>query len=156
MATSAAKQFETYAFLCSLSRKRRSMLEESPELVSELLEAREDELAGTLVIETWWPEVAKLLGSDLAAALTGAGGAEIGDDLGFDGPAKILEAARVSAIAQALPTPMAFHQHAAGALRGDDLVSDVGASFARLKSLYDSAATQGHSMLIALSLDDGE
>lgn len=93
--------------LCTLSEKRLRQLEASPDLVSELMEARHEvEVPGLLDLDKKWDALDCLLSERGRDALLGdvilaRSGRTIGPELSF-GKARVLSAARVVEISNAL------------------------------------------------------
>jgi hypothetical protein len=91
------------AIICSLSAKRRALLEEDPEVLQELLDARhETDIPGLLDLGPTWHALDILLGDGkhpvLADAIVGRGG----ERLPGKAKARLLEPPRVAEIAKAL------------------------------------------------------
>jgi hypothetical protein len=94
------------AILCACSAKRITMLEDEPEVLLELLEARhEDEIPGLLDLGKTWHALDILLGdgkdSVLADALVARNGKKM-KAAAAHGNARLIPAARVAEIAKAL------------------------------------------------------
>lgn len=95
--------------LCALSPKRRTMLEGEPKLLGELLAARrEGVVPGLLDLGNTWDALDRLLcrrtvGSLLGDAVVARSGQKMRVRAAF-GAARLLEAARVAEIAEALAT----------------------------------------------------
>ncbi|MFT5354445.1 MAG: hypothetical protein ACI9KE_001650 [Polyangiales bacterium] len=95
-----------YGVLCSLSQKRRALLEDDTSLVLEALHERRS-VPGLLSLEKSWDALDKILAhgttkkSAAKDAILGHSGTEFGQSLGFEIP-KLLEAKRVKAVAKAL------------------------------------------------------
>src|SRR5689334_6451383 len=92
--------------LCSLSPKRVEMLEEDPEVLQDLLDARhEEDIPGLLDLGKTWHALDILLGDGkhevLADAIVGRTGKKLKASGSF-GKARILSPARVAEIAKAL------------------------------------------------------
>jgi hypothetical protein len=95
------------AILCTLSPKRRALIEEEPSVLGELLAARhEGEVRGLLDLDTTWDALDRLLSrrandAVLGDAVVARTGAKMRARAAF-GPARLLEKARVAEIAAAL------------------------------------------------------
>ena len=94
------------ALLCSLSPKRLAMIEEDPEVLGELVEARHDgEIPGLLDLGNTWHALDILLGDGkddvLADALVARNGKKLKAEAAH-GNARMIGAARVAEIAKAL------------------------------------------------------
>ena len=94
------------ALLCSLSAKRLAMIEEDPEVLSELVEARHDgEIPGLLDLGNTWHALDIMLGDGkddvLADALVARNGRKLKAEAAH-GKARLVGAARVVEIAKAL------------------------------------------------------
>lgn len=94
------------ALLCSLSPKRLAMIEEDPEVLSELIEARHDgEIPGLLDLGNTWHALDIMLGDGkddvLADALVARNGKKLKAEAAH-GKARMIGAARVAEIAKAL------------------------------------------------------
>jgi hypothetical protein len=94
------------AMLCSLSPKRLAMLEEDPEVLGELIDARQDdEIPGLLDLGNTWHALDILLGDGkdevLADALVARNGAKLKAEAAH-GKARVIDASRVAEIAKAL------------------------------------------------------
>jgi len=93
-----------YGVLCSLSEKRRALLEDDMSLILEALHERRT-VPGLLSLEKSWDALDKLLAhgakGTAAEAIRARGGAEFGESLGFDRP-RLLDAERVEEVAKAL------------------------------------------------------
>lgn len=92
--------------LCALSAKRRAILEEDPDLLSDVIGARHQErIPGLLELDKAWDALDAILGEDedplLGDAVLARTGSPFGSDMSF-GPARLLEPDRVKAIAEAL------------------------------------------------------
>lgn len=165
-----------HGVLCALSAKRRAMLEEDPELFSEVLAAREHErVPGLLDLDKSWHALDVLLGEGddevLGDAILGRSGRSFGPSLSFGRP-KLLEPARVAEIASALaalPDDLVDRRYAALARRnvhggygpkphGDDeldgLVDDeteereeLRARLERVQAFYRDAAQRGDAVI---------
>jgi hypothetical protein len=116
---------EPIAMLVALSRKRLEMIAEDPDVVFELVEARDEDMRGVLNLGQKWRALADVAG----AALTGEGGQHLEVDLGVDGVAKIFSGAQVRELSQTIP--------------GDQALD-------RVRALYAEAAAEGHGMLVLL------
>jgi Domain of unknown function (DUF1877) len=91
------------AILCSLSPKRLAMIEEDPEVVADLIDARhEDEIPGLLDLGNTWHALDVLLGEGKQATLGDAILARTGAKLPGKAKARLLQPARVAEIAKAL------------------------------------------------------
>ena len=101
-----------YGVLCSLSEKRRALLEDDTSLVLEALHERRS-VPGLLSLDKSWDALDKILAhgatkkSAAKDAILAHGGSEFGQSLGFEIP-RLLEVKQVKAVAKAL-----------GALPGD-------------------------------------
>lgn len=120
-----------YGVLCSLSAKRRALLEDDTSLVLEALHERRV-VPGLLSIEKSWDALDKILAhgatkkSAAKDAILGHGGSEFGQSLGFDTP-KLLEAKRVKAVAKALAElPEDFIKENYSALESLDVHGEFG------------------------------
>jgi hypothetical protein len=94
------------ALLCSMSPKRLAMIEEDPEVLSELIEARHDsEIPGLLDLGNTWHALDILLGDGkddvLADALVARNGKKLKAEAAH-GKARMIGASRVAEIAKAL------------------------------------------------------
>jgi len=94
------------ALLCSLSPKRLAMIEEDPEVLSELVEARHDgEIPGLLDLGNTWHALDIMLGDGkddvLADALVARNGKKLKAEAAH-GKARMIGAGRVAEIAKAL------------------------------------------------------
>jgi uncharacterized protein DUF1877 len=94
------------ALLCSLSPKRVALLEEDPEVLQELIEARhEQEIPGLLDLGKTWHALDIMLGDGkddvLSDALVGRSGKKL-KAAGAHGNARLIGAGRVAEIAKAL------------------------------------------------------
>jgi hypothetical protein len=94
------------ALLCSLSPKRLAMIEEDPEVLSELIEARhEGEIPGLVDLGNTWHALDILLGDGkddvLADALVARNGKKLKAEAAH-GKARMIGAGRVAEIAKAL------------------------------------------------------
>jgi hypothetical protein len=91
------------AVLCSLSPKRLAMIEEDPEVVTDLIDARhESEIPGLLDLGNTWHALDVILGEGKNAVLGDAVLARTGEKLPGGAKAKLLGPARVAEIAKAL------------------------------------------------------
>ena len=91
------------AILCSLSPKRLAMIEEDPEVVIDLVDARhESEIPGLLDLGNTWHALDVILGEGKNALLGDAVLARTGEKLPGSAKAKLLPPARVAEIAKAL------------------------------------------------------
>ena len=90
------------AILCSLSAKRLAMIEEDPEVVADLVDARDDDIPGLLDLGNTWHALDVLLGEGKNALLGDAVLARTGTKLAGGSKAKLLAPARVAEIAKAL------------------------------------------------------
>ena len=156
--------------LCTLSDKRLRQIEESPELLGELMDARlEVEVPGLLDVSDKWDALDYLLSDRgrepvLGDAILARSGRVIGKDTGH-GKARILTAVRVVEISAALAKlPRDVVRIRFPSLKGKEIHGDygqerigeerqiveVGRALTRVSSLYDRAATAGHGMLAAL------
>lgn len=95
------------AVLCALSPKRRAMIEEEPQLLRELLAARQEgPVPGLVDLDKTWDALDRLLcrrveGTPLADAIVARSGQKMRARASF-GTARLLEPARVKEIAKAL------------------------------------------------------
>jgi hypothetical protein len=94
------------ALLCSLSPKRLAMIEEDPEVLTELIEARHDgEIPGLLDLGNTWHALDIMLGDGkddvLADALVARNGRKLKAEAAH-GKARMIGASRVAEIAKAL------------------------------------------------------
>jgi hypothetical protein len=94
------------ALLCSMSPKRLAMIEEDPEVLSELIEARHDgEIPGLLDLGNTWHALDIMLGDGkddvLADALVARNGKKLKAEAAH-GKARMIGAGRVAEIAKAL------------------------------------------------------
>ena len=156
--------------LCTLSDKRLRQIEESPELLGELMEARlEVEVPGLLDVADKWDALDYLLSDRgrepvLGDAILARSGRAIGKDTGH-GKARILTAVRVVEVSAALAKlPRDVVRIRFPSLKGKEIHGDygqerigeerqiveVGRALTRVSSLYARAATAGHGMLAAL------
>lgn len=92
--------------VCALSAKRRELVEEEPEILTEVIEARRREpIRGLLDLGKAWHALDVLLGEGddpvLGDAVLARSGAPFGPSFAFGRP-KLLEPARVKQVAQAL------------------------------------------------------
>ncbi len=98
------------AIVCSLSAKRRALLEEDPEVLQELLDARHDtDIPGLLDLGPTWHALDILLGEGKHPVLADAIVARGGEKLPGKSKARLLEPPRVAEIAKelvALPKTM--------------------------------------------------
>jgi hypothetical protein len=153
-----------FGILITLSAKRLAVLEEDPETLMDVVEAREEqEIPGLLDIGNAWDALDVMLsdrGKDdlLGDAVLGRSGKKFGD-----GSARVLGPARVAEIAKRLdsiaPTLIASRY---GALASAKAHGKVGSKpddeerealellLARVTALYKDAAKQQHSMLLLL------
>ncbi len=94
------------ALLCSMSPKRLAMIEEDPEVLSELIEARHDsEIPGLLDLGNTWHALDIMLGDGKDEVLSDALVARNGKKLKAEaahGKARMIGASRVAEIAKAL------------------------------------------------------
>lgn len=91
------------AILCSLSPKRLAMIQEDPEVVIDLVDARhEDEIPGLLDLGNTWHALDVILGEGKHALLGDAVLARTGEKLPGSAKAKLLAPARVAEISKAL------------------------------------------------------
>jgi hypothetical protein len=90
------------AILCSLSTKRLAMIEEDPEVVTDLIDARDDDIPGMLDLGNTWHALDVLLGEGKNATLGDAVLARTGTKLPGAAKAKLLGPERVAEIAKAL------------------------------------------------------
>lgn len=98
------------AILCSLSPKRLAMIQEDPEVVIDLIDARhEDEIPGLLDLGNTWHALDVLLGEGKNALLGDAVLARSGEKLPGSAKAKLLSPERVVEIAKALAALPATH-----------------------------------------------
>jgi hypothetical protein len=152
--------------LCTLSEKRLRQIQESPELVSELIAARFDgDVPGLLDLEKTWDALDVLLsdrGRDpvLGDAILARSGREIGPDLSYD-KARVLTATRVAEVAAAMKRLSrdvvrerfeTLHEKKVhgGFGREDDHAEELGRVLAEVVQLYTRAAAAGHGMLAAV------
>jgi hypothetical protein len=157
---------EMYGVLCTLSDNRLRQLEASPELVPELVGAREDgDVPGLLDLEQMWDALDVLLsdrGRDpiLGDAILARSGRAIGPKLPH-GKARVLTAARVAEVAAAIRRLSrdvvrarfeTLHEKAVHGNfgRDDDDAEDLGLALAEVAKLYSRAAEAGHGMLAVL------
>ena len=95
-----------YGVLCSLSEKRRTLLEDDTSLVLEALHERRS-VPGLLSLDKSWDALDKLLAHGTKKknaardAILAHSGSEFGQSLGFEIP-RLLEAKQVKAVAKAL------------------------------------------------------
>ena len=169
-----------YAILCSMSPKRRRMIEHDEELLGELVEARHDgDIPGLLDLDSAWDPLDLVLvesGGDpdlLGDAVLARSGEKMGKGLGF-GPAKLLAPARVrlvSAALAALPADFIARHLPSVRARGEEglatengrwlrgrvehlqrvEVKALGDHFERLRELYARAAERGESVLSVIA-----
>src|SRR5687767_834815 len=98
------------AILCSLSEKRRAMIEEDPEVVIDLVDARhESEIPGLLDLGNTWHALDVLLGEGKNTLLGDAVLARSGEKLPGAAKAKLLEPERDAEISKALSALSATH-----------------------------------------------
>ena len=91
------------AILCSLSPKRLAMIQEDPEVVTDLVDARhESEIPGLLDLGNTWHALDVILGEGKNALLGDAVLARTGEKLPGAAKAKLLAPARVAEISKAL------------------------------------------------------
>jgi len=95
-----------HGVLCALSSKRRALLEEDPELLTDVIGHRHRErIPGLFDLDEAWEALDVLLGEDedelLGDAVLARSGAPFGPDLGY-GRAKLLTPDRVLAVSRAL------------------------------------------------------
>lgn len=163
-----------HGVLCALSAKRRAMLEEDPELFSEVLAARAHEpVPGLLDLDKSWHALDMLLGEGddevLGDAILGRSGRSFGPSLSFGRP-KLLEPARVAEIASAvaaLPDDLVDRRYASLARRtvhggygpkprGDDELDgdeeteereELRARVERVQAFYRDAAERGDAVI---------
>jgi len=114
---------EPIAMLVALSRKRLDMIAEDPDVVFDLVEARDEPMRGVLNLGSEWRALADLAGD----ALTGEGGQPL--DVEIDGVARIFSGPQVRELSQTIP--------------GDQQLD-------RVRALYAEAAAEGHAMLVLL------
>jgi len=153
-----------YGILITLSPKRLAVLEEDPETLIDVVEARDEQpIPGLLDIGNAWDALDVMLsdrGKDalLGDAVLGRSGRKFGD-----GSARVLGAARVVEIAKRLealaPTHVkdryatlaAAKAHGKVGLQPDDEEREaLQILLGRVVALYQSAAKQQHSMLLML------
>ena len=120
-----------YGVLCSLSEKRRELLDDDTSLVLEALHERRS-VPGLLSLEKAWDALDKLLAhgaekkSAARDAILGHSGAEFGQSLGFDVP-RLLEVKQVKAVAKALASlPPDFVKENYAALEDLDVHGEFG------------------------------
>ncbi|MFK8001085.1 MAG: DUF1877 family protein [Polyangiales bacterium] len=120
-----------YGVLCSLSAKRRALLEDDTSLVLEALHERRS-VPGLLSLDKSWDALDKMLANGTSKksaardAILGHNGSEFGQSLGFDVP-KLLEAKRVKAVAKALAgLPEGFIKENYAALESLDVHGEFG------------------------------
>ena len=95
-----------YGVLCSLSEKRRALLEDDTSLVLEALHERRS-VPGLLNLDKSWDALDKIIAHGAKKknaardAILAHGGTEFGQSLGFDIP-RVLEVKQVKAVAKAL------------------------------------------------------
>jgi hypothetical protein len=126
-----------FALLVKLSPKRLAMIEEDPSVVLELVEARDEEMPGIENLGEYWASLARMCGPKAAAAVTGEGGRKLDVDVGEGGWACVLPPDRVVALHGILP------RHGDEDPELIDLLDAV-------RSLYEAAASAGHSMLVVV------
>ncbi|MDQ3369700.1 MAG: YfbM family protein [Myxococcota bacterium] len=98
------------AILCSLSAKRLAMLEEDPEVLQDLLDARhESEIPGLLDLGNTWHALDVLLGEGKSAVLGDAVLLRSGTRMAGAAKARLIAAARVADVAKALAALPATH-----------------------------------------------
>ena len=150
--------------LITLSPKRLAVLEEDPETLLDVVEAREEQaIPGLLDIGNAWDALDVLLserGKDplLGDTILGRSGRKFGD-----GSARLLGPARVAEIAKRLdslppdhvtnryPSLQAAKAHAkVGAEPDDEEREALQLLVSRVTALYKDAAHQQHSMLLML------
>jgi hypothetical protein len=153
-----------FGILITLSPKRLAVLEEDPETLIDVVEAREEEaIPGLLDIGNAWDAIDVMLsdrGKDplLGDAVLGRSGRKFGD-----GSARLLGPARVAEIAKKLDSLPPDHVAARyGSLVDAKAHAKVGAEpddeerealqllLSRVIALYKDAANQKHSMLLML------
>lgn len=153
-----------YGILITLSSKRLAVLQEDPETLIDVIEAREEQaIPGLLDIGNAWDAIDVMLsdrGKDpvLGDAVLGRSGRKFGD-----GTARVLGPARVAEIAKRLAALAPDHvaakyaalasanAHAGVGAQPDDEERDALALLMkRVIELYQSAAKQQHSMLLVL------
>ncbi|HEY3804823.1 MAG TPA: DUF1877 family protein [Kofleriaceae bacterium] len=153
-----------FGILITLSAKRLAVLQEEPETLMDVVEAREEEeIPGLLDIGNAWDALDFILserGKDdlLGDAVLGRSGKKFGD-----GSARVLGPARVTEIAKRLESLAPSHVASRyGALANAKAHGKVGATpddeerealellLRRMIALYKDAAKQQHSMLLML------
>lgn len=154
-----------YGILITLSPKRLAQLEEDPETLEDVLEARhETEIPGLLDLGKAWDALDVLVsdrGKDavLGDAVLARTGRQLGDDDSF-GPARVLGPARVAEVARRLealapthvkdryPSLAAAKVHGKFGERPDDEEREgLEIVLRRVIALYKDAAAQKHSVL---------
>lgn len=168
------------ALLCSLSPKRLAMLEEDPDVLGDLIEARhESEIPGLLDLGNTWHALDVLLGEGKNAVLGDAVLARTGKAFPGKIKARLLSPARVAEVAKALAALTPTHvrdkfKSLAGkgvhGSYGDDAGSDDDTAYLRekvskrqaaemkelsealvsLTALYTEAAKTKYSMLMII------
>jgi hypothetical protein len=159
--------------LCSLSPARHEMLESDPEVLNDLLEAR-DEVPGLLDLGQTWDALDLLIsqrGKDvvLGDAILARSGTKMKADAGF-GNARLLKPDRVRVVAEALQKIPKDHikktysqlsdlemtgnfgQEPPGSAQEDE-IGDLGEMLHKLKSLFLQAARDGKSMMMVIVED---
>jgi hypothetical protein len=98
------------AILCSLSAKRLKMLEEDPEVLQDLVDARhESEIPGLLDLGNTWHALDVLLGEGKQAVLGDAILLRTGTRMAGAAKARLIPPARVAEVAKALSALPATH-----------------------------------------------
>jgi hypothetical protein len=153
------------AILCTLSPKRLAMLQEEPEILSELLESRhESDIPGLLDLGNAWDALDRILSEGgkeplMADAILARKGQKMKAQ-GAYGPPRVLAPARVRQISTALahlPADLVSSRYPS--LQGQEVhgrygqgqqASEVAELEELLRSvvdLYANAAREGHSMM---------
>jgi hypothetical protein len=160
--------------VCALSAKRRELIEEEPELLVEVIQARRREpIRGLLDLGKAWHALDVMLGEGddplLGDVVLARSGAHLGPELAFGRPL-LLDPGRVKEVAEALaelPEDWVESRYAAlagkkvhggygpraadpdddEALQEEEEREELGNLFARLVALYRDAAARGESVL---------
>lgn len=167
---------DMHGFLCSLSNKRRALLEEDPSLVRDLAIARRSEsIPGVLELGKTWHALDLILhgeeGGPLGDAILGRQGKAVGPPFPFGLP-RLLDPEQVKATAAALAelpeglvraryAELAAHQvHGGFGSDPDDGADEAEADEEELEALeralhkvvahYEEAAREGRGMLTAV------
>lgn len=173
---------EMRLILCTLSPKRLAQVKSEPEMVEDIVEAEPGEIPGWADLGPCWDALSLMLGGEArggaAEALFGRTGEAIGPKLSV-GPARVLAADKVTAVAAMLPKdPEGFVKTRFKDLFGKKVHGGYGADVEakgdsewlkkrtqetqrtqiaeltqglnRLVALYQEAARNGHAMLIAI------